>query len=84
MAQAASLLLAYLHRGVLYSNQEYVQIAQLSDHAAPFNNDQSWCQVGGSDPRLNSIPVHAISIVAFCSAAIEAQRKVSAVHQDAT
>ena len=84
MAQAASLLLAYLHRGVLYSNQEYVQIAQLSDHAAPFNNDQSWCEVGGSNLRLNSLSIHAISIVSCCGSAIEAQRKVSVVHQDAT
>ena len=68
----------------LYSNREYVHIAQHSDHAAPFNNDQSWCEVGGSNPCLNSLSIHAISIVAFCGSAIEAQRKVSVVHQDAT
>ena len=68
----------------LNSNREYVHIAHLSDHAAPFNNGRSWCQVGASNPRLNSLSVHTISTVAVFSSAIEAQRKVSVVHQDAT
>ena len=68
----------------LYSNREYVHSAQLSDHPPPFNNGLSWCEVGGSNPSLNSLSVHTISIVAVCSSAIEAQRKVSVVHQDAT
>ena len=68
----------------LYFNQEYVHIAQLSGHAASFNNDQSWCEVGDSDHHVNSLSIYTLRIVDLSSSAIDASTKSKCVHQDAT